>query len=69
MKLQKSLELGRSTIGEWLREYKQNGSINLNPKEKRPKDWTAEERLSALIETGLMSVEDRTGTQKKLHRC
>ena len=56
----KEFGVGISTIGKWLREYKQNGIINLNSKEKRPKDWTAEERLSALIETGPMSVEDRT---------
>ena len=57
--MQKSLDLV-NPIGKWLREYKQDGSINLNPKEKRPKDWTAEERLSALIKTGSMSVEGRT---------
>lgn len=52
--------VGRSTIGKWLREYKQNGITNLNSKEKRPKDWTAKERMSALIETGSMSDKDRT---------
>jgi len=57
--------IGRSTIGKWLREYKQNGNINLNPKEKRPKDWSAEERMAALIETGAMSVEDRTAWCRK----
>jgi len=50
--------VGRSTIGKWLREYKQNGNIKLNFKEKRPKDWTAEERMTALIETGSMNAED-----------
>jgi len=52
--------VGRSTIGKWLREYKQNGNRDLNLKEKRPKDWTSEERISALMETGAMSAEDRT---------
>lgn len=51
--------VGRSTISKWLKEYKQNGNINLNFKEKRPKDWTAEERMAALMETGSMSAEDR----------
>jgi transposase-like protein len=51
--------VGRSTIGKWLREYKQNGSINLNSKEKRPRDWTAEERISAIIETGTMKAEEK----------
>ncbi len=61
----KAFGVGKSTIGKWLREYKQNGSINLNSKEKRPKDWTAAERMSALIETGGMSVEDRTAWCRK----
>ena len=57
--------VGRSTIGKWLREYKQNGNIDLNSKEKRPKDWTAEERMSALMKIGAMSVEDRTDWCRK----
>lgn len=57
--------VGRSTIGKWLRQYKQNGNINLNSKEKRPKDWTAEERLSAIIETGSMTPEERTAWCRK----
>ncbi len=57
--------IGRSTIGKWLREYKQTGNINLNSKEKRPKDWSATERLSALIETGAMSVEGLTSWCRK----
>ena len=57
--------VGRSTIGKWLREYKQNGNIDLNSKEKCPKDWAAEERMSALMETGAMSVEDRTAWCRK----
>ena len=61
----KAFGVGQSTIGKWLREYKQNGSMNLNSKEKRPKDWTAEERMSALIETGSISVEARTAWCRK----
>lgn len=57
--------VGLSTIGKWLREYKHNGNIDLNSKEKRPGDWTAEERMSALMETGVMSVEDRTAWCRK----
>jgi len=52
--------VGLSTIGNWLRQYKQNGNINLKKKEKRPKDWNFEDRMSALIETGSMTTEDRT---------
>ena len=51
--------VGRSTIGKWLREYRQNGNINLNSKEKRPKEWTAEERMAALMKIGSMSADDR----------
>ena len=50
--------IGRSTIGKWLRQYKQNGEINLKSKEKRPRDWTSEERLAALMTTGSMSSEE-----------
>jgi len=61
----KEFGVGRSTIGKWLKEYKQKGSIKLSTKEKRPKDWTAEERLSSLIETGTMSAEKRTAWCRK----
>ena len=57
--------VGRSTIGKWLREYRHNGNIKLNSKEKRPKDWTPEERMAALMETGSMGTEDRTGWCRK----
>ena len=56
----KELGVGRSTIGKWLREQKQNGNINLKSKEKRPSDWTAEERISGIIKTGGMPAEERT---------
>ncbi|SDU65248.1 Homeodomain-like domain-containing protein [Desulfobacula phenolica] len=61
----KELGVGRSTIGKWLREYKQNGSIKLKSKEKRPKDWTAEERISAIIKTGSMTADERTAWCRK----
>ena len=61
----RELGVGRSTIGKWLKEHKQNGSIKLKSKEKRPKDWTAEERISAIMETGCMTEEDRTAWCRK----
>lgn len=61
----KEFGVGRSTIGKWLTQYKQNGSMNLNSQEKRPRDWTAEERISALIETGSMAAEERTAWCRK----
>lgn len=57
--------VGRSTIGKWLKEYKQNGSSTLKSKEKSPKDWSAEERMSALLTTSSMSAEDRTAWCRK----
>ncbi|MCP3851337.1 MAG: transposase [Gammaproteobacteria bacterium] len=57
--------IGRSTIGKWLRDNKQNGNIKLSTKEKRPRDWSAEERVSALIETGSMTAEERTAWCRK----
>ena len=50
--------IGRSTIGNWLRQYKRNGDITLKSKEKRPRDWTSEERVAALIATGSMPTEE-----------
>jgi len=61
----RELGVGRSTIGKWLKEHKQNGSKKLKSKEKRPKDWTAEERISAIIKTGCMNAEDRTAWCRK----
>lgn len=61
----KDFGVGRSTIGKWLRQYKQNGGIDLKSKEKRPKDWGPKERVAALIETGGMSSEERTSWCRK----
>ena len=51
--------IGRSTLNNWLKNYKTDGKIQLTKKEKRPQDWTAEERVGALIETGSMPEEKR----------
>ena len=45
-------------IRQLVKKYKQNGGIDLKSKEKRPKDWSPDERVSALIETGDTSSED-----------
>jgi len=50
--------VGRSTIGKWLRQYKESGNTTLKLKAKRPKDWSSEQRISALIETGTMNSEE-----------
>lgn len=57
--------IGRSTLGYWLKHYKKGGKIKFNEKEKRPQDWTAEERIAALIEAGSMSDEERVSWCRK----
>jgi len=54
----KEFGVGKSTIRNWLKKYRNNGNISLESKEKRPKDWTSEERLTALITTGAMTPEE-----------
>ena len=46
--------IGRSTLTYWLKNHKKDGKENLTDKEKRPQDWTTEQRLNALMETGAM---------------
>lgn len=47
-----------TTVQNWLREYRQDGSGKMAEGERRPQDWTPEERLDALIETaGLSEAE------------
>jgi transposase len=50
--------IGRSTLQYWLRVYRKNGVNEMPRKEKRPRDWTAEERFAALMETARMSNEE-----------
>nr|WP_319393414.1 transposase [uncultured Desulfobacter sp.] len=60
IQISKEFGIGRSTIGKWLRDYRKGDSIKVQSTEKRPKDWTAEERISALITTGAMSPEEQS---------
>lgn len=57
--------IGRSTLGYWLKHHRNGGNIQLTKQEKRPQDWTAEERIGALIETGSMSDEERVSWCRK----
>nr|WP_035236341.1 helix-turn-helix domain-containing protein [Desulfobacter vibrioformis] len=63
--ISKEFGIGRSTIGKWLREYRKGGNINLKSKEKRPRDWTPEERVSALMASGSMSSEESASWCRK----
>ena len=55
----KEAGIGLSTLTYWLKNYKRDGNKILKKQERRPKDWTSEERIEALIETGSMSDEER----------
>lgn len=57
--------IGRSTLTYWLKNHKKDGNKTLTEKEKRPQDWTAEERLNALMETGSMSEGERVSWCRK----
>ena len=61
----KEAGIGRSTLTYWLKHYKQDGNKNLMQKERRPQDWTAEERINALMATGAMSEKDRVSWCRK----
>lgn len=50
--------IGYSTLGKWLRDYRNSGVQPLAKKEKRPQDWSVEERYAALLETGQLSEEE-----------
>jgi transposase-like protein len=53
--------VGISTIQKWLRERrKTQGALSLSSTSKRPQDWTAEERLQALVETAPLSPEEKS---------
>jgi len=57
--------ISRSTLTYWLKHYRKGGNITLNNKEKRPQDWTSEERIGALIKAGSMSDEERVSWCRK----
>ena len=50
--------IGYSSLGKWLRDYRNSGVQPLVKKEKRPRDWTVEERYGALLETGQLDEEE-----------
>ena len=57
--------IGRSTLTYWLKNHKNDGNKNLTEKEKRPQEWTVEQRLDALMETGAMPEGDRVSWCRK----
>jgi transposase len=57
--------VSRSTLCKWVKQYRKDGNITLSNKERRPQDWTSEERISALIEAGSMLDEKRVSWCRK----
>jgi len=57
--------VGLSSIQRWLREHRKSGVMNVPKNEKRPRDWTAEERFAALMKTCQMSDEERAAWCRK----
>jgi transposase len=54
--------IGLSTLQKWLKEYRAGGDMPMGrKKEKRPQDWSGQERLNALLETAGMSEEQLGG--------
>jgi transposase-like protein len=51
--------VSRSSVQQWARAARREGGACRVEAEKRPQDWTAEERFAALIETAGMSEEER----------
>jgi transposase-like protein len=50
--------VGLSTLQRWLREARKSGEPVMAKQEKRPQDWTREERLNALLEAAKLSEEE-----------
>lgn len=61
--------IGYSTLQKWLRQYRLSGELSVVNKEKRPQDWSAEERFSALVEVALLGQAEKAAwcRQKGLH--
>jgi transposase len=51
--------IGRSTLQKWLRDYRHAEGRPVTDREKRPQDWSAEERFAALLEISQLEEEER----------
>jgi transposase len=56
-----SLEVGvpQSTLSRWVREYVNKEGKGVNMKGKRPQDWTAEEKLEAILEMEKLDEQEK----------
>jgi transposase-like protein len=57
--LAKEVDIPQSTLSRGVREYAKVGTGRGTMKAKRPKDWTAEEKLNALLEYEKLEEEQK----------
>ncbi len=57
--LAQEVGIHQSTLSRWIREYATVGKAGGVMKEKRPQDWTAEEKLEAVLEYENLEEEGR----------
>jgi transposase-like protein len=50
--------VSRSSVQQWMRQARKRTGAKMTETERRPQDWTAEERFAALLETQGMSEEE-----------
>jgi len=50
--------VSRSTVQNWMRAHRASGATPLNRTEKRPRSWTVEERVEALLATHSLAEEE-----------
>jgi len=50
--------VSRSSVQLWMRKARRDGGDGVARQEKRPREWTAEERFAALVETHEMAEEE-----------
>jgi len=57
--LAKEVNIPQSTLSRWVREYGTIGRGGDDMKARRPQDWTAEEKLNAILEYEKLNEEER----------
>ena len=51
--------VAQSTLSRWVREYVNMNGKGVNMKDKRPQDWTAEEKLEAVLEMEKLDEQEK----------
>ena len=54
----KEFRVSRSSVQNWIRQSRVSGESSAAKLEKRPQDWTAQERFAALMKSQGLSEED-----------